>query len=65
MKAVGTGSTETTETGKDGSKETQEMARLWQSLPPELREVVQALPDLPGAVKAGIIAMVKVASGNG
>jgi len=31
----------------------------WQALTPELRDVVRALPRLPEAVKAGIVAMVK------
>ena len=32
---------------------------LWQSLTPELRKVTQRLPNLPEAIKAGIVAMVK------
>jgi len=34
---------------------------LWSSLTPELRKVAQGLPDLPEAVRAGIVAMVKAA----
>ena len=34
---------------------------LWQSLTPELRKVAQRLPNLPEAIKAGIVAMVKAA----
>jgi hypothetical protein len=41
-------------------------AALWASLPPELREVVLALPALPQPIKAGIVAMVRTAiGGNG
>jgi hypothetical protein len=32
-------------------------------LPPELAEIVAAWPDLPGAIRAGILAMVKAAKG--
>jgi hypothetical protein len=35
------------------------------SLPPELAEVVKAWPNLPEAIRAGILAMVKAATGNG
>jgi len=38
---------------------------IWRSLSPELREVVQGLPDLPEAVKAGIVAMVKASVKHG
>ena len=35
------------------------------NLPPELAEVVDAWPELPEAIRAGIVAMVRAASGNG
>lgn len=35
------------------------------SLPPELAEVVKAWPNLPDAIRAGILAMVKSATGAG
>ena len=42
--------------------EDQEAIDVWQSLNAELRDVVRALPELPDAVREGIVAMVKVAS---
>lgn len=44
--------------------ELQNLAEFWNSLTPELRGVVLALADLPEAVKAGIVAMVKAAAGK-
>ena len=35
------------------------------SLPPDLAAVVEAWPDLPEALRLGIVAMVKAASGQG
>ena len=37
---------------------------VWQALTPELQEAVRALPNVSEAVKAGIVAMVKVATGR-
>ena len=42
----------------------QQLVELWYSIGPDLREAVAAFPELPDAVKAGIVAMVRVALGN-
>jgi hypothetical protein len=41
-----------------------QLVALWLSIGPDLQEAVAAFPKLPDAVKAGIVAMVRAASGG-
>jgi hypothetical protein len=44
-----------------GAEKAAEVVELFQSLPPELQEVVRALPKLPDGIKDTIVTIVKAA----
>ena len=48
---------------EEPSPEDLEAVEIWRALTPELRAVVKALPELPQAVRVGITAMVRAATG--
>jgi len=52
--------------GKRGSSATcQQIASSDAEIPPDLQALIDAWPSLPEAIKAGILAMVKAAGGDG
>ena len=58
---MGSGSPDSPADGQESGGEAEHHCLL-RGLSPELLEVVRALPALPDAVKAGIVAMVKAAA---